>query len=130
MIHRCILGITDPEIEVDHRDNNGLNNVRSNLRTCTHQENMRFRFPDRDWAALDAKRSLAREYREERAVSKAIQDAHRMSRQNMWRIRFDRFQRIKSAAALEYRGLTLERGIRQAWQFPRLARGGKFGVMK
>lgn len=40
-MHRQILGITDPKIEVDHRDNDGLNNRRYNLRTCTHVQNMR-----------------------------------------------------------------------------------------
>jgi hypothetical protein len=38
-MHRLILGVIDPKIEVDHRDNNGLNNMRSNLRTATHNQN-------------------------------------------------------------------------------------------
>lgn len=38
-LHRFILGITDPKIEVDHVDGNGQNNVRSNLRACSHQQN-------------------------------------------------------------------------------------------
>jgi AP2 domain/HNH endonuclease len=39
MMHRVIMGITDPKIHVDHRDFNGLNNTRANLRVCTNQEN-------------------------------------------------------------------------------------------
>jgi len=42
-MHRLILGITDPKIETDHRDGNGLNNQRHNLRIATHAENARNR---------------------------------------------------------------------------------------
>lgn len=38
-MHRVILGLTDPNIFVDHQDRNGLNNQRSNLRTCTAKQN-------------------------------------------------------------------------------------------
>ena len=38
-MHRFILGVVDPKIEVDHEDCNGLNNQRSNLRRATHGEN-------------------------------------------------------------------------------------------
>jgi hypothetical protein len=33
LMHRFLLGISDPKVQVDHRDRNGLNNSRSNLRT-------------------------------------------------------------------------------------------------
>ena len=39
LMHREIMGITDPAIEVDHRDRDGLNNTRGNLRTCTQAQN-------------------------------------------------------------------------------------------
>jgi hypothetical protein len=38
-MHRLILGITDPNIIIDHRDTNGLNNQRSNLRVCSNSQN-------------------------------------------------------------------------------------------
>lgn len=39
-MHRIIVG-AKPGEEVDHRDGNGLNNCRENLRVCTHLENIR-----------------------------------------------------------------------------------------
>jgi hypothetical protein len=42
LMHRLILGITDkPEIEVDHRFHNKLDNRRSKIRACNHSENRR-----------------------------------------------------------------------------------------
>lgn len=38
-MHRLILNITDPKIEIDHKDRNGLNNQKENLRTCIHSQN-------------------------------------------------------------------------------------------
>ena len=37
-MHRLILGITDPAIEVDHVDFNGINNSRDNLRVATDSQ--------------------------------------------------------------------------------------------
>jgi len=39
-MHRLILGLTDFNIKCDHRDRNGLNNQRSNLRTATNSQNL------------------------------------------------------------------------------------------
>ena len=38
-MHRLIVGVTDPSVLVDHKDGDGLNNQRSNLRVCTRQQN-------------------------------------------------------------------------------------------
>jgi hypothetical protein len=39
-MHRMIMGIEDPKVEVDHRDGNGLHNWRGNLRVCTRAQNL------------------------------------------------------------------------------------------
>lgn len=39
-LHRLILGITDPNIFIDHINHNGLDNRKENLRICTNQENI------------------------------------------------------------------------------------------
>ncbi len=38
LMHRAIMG-SPKGMDIDHRDNNGLNNQRYNLRECTHQQN-------------------------------------------------------------------------------------------
>lgn len=42
-MHRFILDITDPEVQVDHRDFDTTNNCRSNIRKATQTENTRHR---------------------------------------------------------------------------------------
>jgi len=44
-IHRQLLDLTDPKIEVDHRDHNGLNNQRENLRVANHNQNQHNQAP-------------------------------------------------------------------------------------
>lgn len=39
-LHRYILGVKDPKIKVDHKNNDTLDNRRKNLRLATHQQNM------------------------------------------------------------------------------------------
>jgi hypothetical protein len=39
IMHRVILGLTDPKISCDHINRNGLNNQRTNLRSCSPGEN-------------------------------------------------------------------------------------------
>lgn len=40
-MHRQILGLTDPKVQTDHINGDGLDNQRSNLRACTHSQNQR-----------------------------------------------------------------------------------------
>lgn len=39
-MHRLILGVTDRKVFVDHKDHNGLNNTKENLRAVTNSQNM------------------------------------------------------------------------------------------
>jgi hypothetical protein len=38
-MHRIILGVTDPKIEVDHKNHDGFNNQKTNLRTGSKSQN-------------------------------------------------------------------------------------------
>jgi hypothetical protein len=38
-LHRLIMGITDSKVKIDHKDGNGLNNTRDNLRLSTNSQN-------------------------------------------------------------------------------------------
>jgi hypothetical protein len=40
LMHRFILGVTDPTVQIDHEDRNGLHNWRRNIRVATHSQNM------------------------------------------------------------------------------------------
>lgn len=40
-MHRQILSVKDKKILVDHKDHNGLNNQRSNIRICNTSENLK-----------------------------------------------------------------------------------------
>jgi hypothetical protein len=39
LLHRFIMGITDPKVQVDHENRNPLDCTRGNLRLCTNREN-------------------------------------------------------------------------------------------
>lgn len=110
LIHRLIMGLTDPAIEVDHQDNDGLNNRRLNLRPCTHQENHRFRNPAKDWAEMDAQRIIANEYRTERKIAAHVATEYGLTRQGLWRIRNSQVR--GSTAAFAYYDAITAAGIR------------------
>jgi len=40
-MHRLIMGVSDPSIDVDHENHNGLDNRKKNLRICENGENAR-----------------------------------------------------------------------------------------
>ena len=42
-LHRFLLGVTNSKIKVDHKDGDGLNNVRNNIRLATHSQNLQNR---------------------------------------------------------------------------------------
>ncbi len=48
LMHRAILGVSDRAVKVDHRDGDGLNNRRSNLRRSTNAQNIQNQRPHRD----------------------------------------------------------------------------------
>lgn len=39
-LHRLLTGVADPKIHVDHKNHNGLDNRRENLRPCTRIQNL------------------------------------------------------------------------------------------
>lgn len=77
-MHRFIMGVTDPNIEVDHHDNNSLNNQKYNLRICTSQQNN-----------FNVKKYTKRKYS---SIYKGVYFKHDYDRKKPWKatIKFNR----------------------------------------
>ncbi len=39
LMHRIILGITDPKVDIDHHNHSGLDNRKQNIRACSRSQN-------------------------------------------------------------------------------------------
>lgn len=131
MFHRLLLGVIDPNVEVHHKDNDGLNNRRSNLELLTHQQNMRERDPRRDWAHLDDARRVSALCRSERLIAKKIQDEFGITRAHMYSIRMSRVS-IRSAPSEAYYCAIKAVGLKTLEELQRMwpREGSTWGVMK
>lgn len=98
-MHRFIMG-EPPGMDVDHDDNNGLNNKRLNLKIMTHLENCRRSREPRDWAAFDARKAKRAERRTELAAIRKIIEETGYSRQYVWQIRMGRMRNADVYARL------------------------------
>ena len=98
LMHRIIMG--EPDGEVHHIDNDGLNNKRSNLVAMTHQENIRARWPDRDWVDIDAEVRRIQGSKRLIAIGNQLQVELGLTRQALWKIRTGKT--LTSDAAMEY----------------------------
>jgi hypothetical protein len=86
MFHRYLLGVTDPTIEVHHKNNDSLNNRRANLEQMSHQRNMRERFPKRNWQEVESKRKLRTERSIRNAAFRAVRKLTGYTRQTIWQV--------------------------------------------
>ncbi len=132
LMHRLVLGLTDPAIEAHHRDNDGLNNRRKNLQEVSHIENCRLRDTDprRDWEAYDAAQQLAVEYRTERSISAGIAQQFSLTRQAVWCIR--KRKTTVSPAAIAYQDACAAAHCRPFWRIVEAnpVAGKKFGAVR
>lgn len=130
MMHRIILGLTDPLVEAHHRDNDGLNNQRTNLEECSHIDNMRFRQPDKDWDAYDRARYLAESYRLERSIADVMATQFGLTRQALWCIRT--WKTKTSKAAIAYRDACDDAKCLPFWRMKEQnpVDGKKFGAVR
>lgn len=74
-------------LEVHHKNNDGLDNRRSNLEAVTHKQNVRYSYPDKDWDAHDAKMTAREARRVELAETRELIAKSGLSRQRIWQIR-------------------------------------------
>jgi len=67
-MHRDLMKVTDPKIKIDHRDHNGLNCQRTNMRECTHADNMKNMISHKDGTSKFVGVSWFKKYSKWRAV--------------------------------------------------------------
>lgn len=67
-MHRFIMGISDPEVIVDHKDRNRLNNTRGNLRAFTLLQNANNRSNNVFIECFSESKTIAEWSRDERCV--------------------------------------------------------------
>ncbi len=125
-LHRLLMGF--PPCDVNHIDNDGLNNRRLNMNALSHQDNQRWQWPEKDWFAYDRAKTIAEEYRKERQIAADVAQQFGLGRQGMWRIR--RGQVTRSPAVFVYHDACELSKIRP-FELIRQAelRDGKFGIM-
>lgn len=97
MMHRIIAG--EPDCEVHHEDNDGLNNRRKNLWYMNHRQNMRARQPKKDWDAHDANKARIAVFKRLVAIGAEIQAEFGITRQAAWNIRKGNSRRSPAAKA-------------------------------
>jgi hypothetical protein len=71
-LHRFILGINDPSVQVDHINGDGLDNRRENLRPCTVAQNQQNRSAQRNNSSGTKGVYLRRDCRKWQAQIKAV----------------------------------------------------------
>lgn len=132
MLHRFLLGLTDPKVEGRHKDNDGLNNRLENLERLSHKANVREAHGGRarDWQALDVAHLEAKLYRKERRCARLVQERFKLTRQTVWKIRLG-LTRANAGAMEAYAALVAEAGTETLARLQeRLPRAGKFGIGK
>jgi hypothetical protein len=132
MLHRHILGLTNPDLEGHHVDNNGLNNRRENLQIVNHKKNMRERFKGRDWAWLDNAREVRELYQKEREIAANIQEKFDLSRTWIYKIRAGKRPNGKGKDAFDAYEQAIRDANTQTLQQLQEAypKSGKWGISK
>lgn len=126
LLHRVILGLTDPAIEGHHINNDGTDNRRCNLEAVSHINNHRARKPNADWNEYDRVKAASLEYATERKIADELGKRFGVSRAMLYKVRRGIGGRKTRA---EYEKLCLAAGVRTLDQMIAASpRDGKWGV--